>query len=165
MTPPRDPARIDTAYTLVRASPERVYRAMMDCGQLLRWLPPEGMAARIEGFDARAGGGYRMTLTYTEAHATPGKTSEHADVVEVRFVELVPARRIVQDVFFESDDPDYAEPMRMAWDLEPEADATRVRVTCRNVPPGISAADHQLGLRASLDNLAALLDPAGTSHE
>lgn len=154
----RDPNRVDTASLVVQASAARVYEALLDRESLLRWLPPEGMTARIDGFDARVGGGYRMTLTYADPQAARGKTSERTDVVNVRFTALEQDRRLVQEVCFDSPDPAYDEPMDMTWDLLPEAEGTRVRITCRNVPAAISATDHDAGMRSSLANLAGYLE-------
>ena len=61
------------------------------------------MKARVHTFDAREGGAYRMSLEYDDAnHSARGKTSEHADVVKGRFLELVPDERVVEVVEFES---------------------------------------------------------------
>ena len=97
-----------------------------------------------------------MTLTYDhpEPH-NPGKSFEHADVVEARFRELVPGQRIVQVVRFASDDPAFAGDMVMSWTFDRVQDGTRVTIICGNVPSGIREEDHRTGLNASLDNLAA----------
>jgi len=68
----------------------------MDPVQLVEWLPPGEMTGRLHEFDGRAGGGYRMSLFYPSSEGTHrGKTTAREDMVSVRFVELVPARRIV----------------------------------------------------------------------
>ena len=71
----------------------------------MAWLPPAGMTGRFEGFDARPGGSYRMVLTYSDPSGAPGKASVDSDIVEARFVEIVPGERVVQAVDFVSDDP------------------------------------------------------------
>jgi uncharacterized protein YndB with AHSA1/START domain len=93
--------RTDTASWTVTAPPDRVYRALVDPEAMLQWLPPTGMTARLERFDARAGGGYRMVLTYADASGSPGKATADSDVVDVRFIELVPDVRVVQAVDFD----------------------------------------------------------------
>ncbi|ALU38585.1 ATPase [Kocuria flava] len=148
-------ARTDTAARVVPASPERVYAALIDPDALTSWLPPEGMTARFDHFDARPGGSYRMILTYDDASGAPGKTTAASDVVEARFVELVPGVRVVQAGDFVSDDPAYAGSMTMTWELTPVEGGTRVEVRAENVPDGISAEDHAAGLASSLANLAA----------
>lgn len=150
-------ARTDTASRIVEAPPSAVYRAFIDPAALAAWLPPKGMHASIDAFDPRAGGAYRMTLRYEEPSGVHGKTSDDSDVVEGRFVELVPDERIVQAVTFESDDPAFAGEMTMRWLLDPVPEGTRVSIVCENVPAGISAEDHQTGLASTLENLAAHL--------
>jgi uncharacterized protein YndB with AHSA1/START domain len=78
----------------------------------------EGHERHIYEFDARAGGDYRMSLTYVGTdHTTQGKTSEHVDVVKGKFLEFFPNERIVQLVKFESEDPVFAGEMIMTWTL------------------------------------------------
>ncbi|TDF89176.1 SRPBCC family protein [Paenibacillus piri] len=147
--------RIDSASKLIKASPRAIYEAFLDPEALVSWLPPEGMNGHIYEFDAREGGAYRMSLTYVETeHSTLGKTSEHADVVQGRFLELVPDKRIVQLVEFESDDPLFAGEMTMTWSLAAAPEGTEVTIVCENVPEGIQQDDHDAGLRSSLENLA-----------
>ncbi|MDB5556271.1 MAG: Aha1 domain family protein [Rhizobium sp.] len=116
------------------------------------------MKAELERFEPREGGTYRMVLRYEGAEHTPGKSSEHSDVVEGRFVELVPNVRVVQEIDFESDDPAFAGTMRMIWSLVPVAAGTEVAIACENVPDGISQEDHAVGLTSSLENLAAFVE-------
>jgi uncharacterized protein YndB with AHSA1/START domain len=98
--------RTDSASRAIMASPRTIYQALLDPEALVSWLPPQGMKGHIFMFDPREGGIYRMALTYDGSyHSTPGKTSEHSDVVRGRFLELVPDERIVQQVEFESEDP------------------------------------------------------------
>jgi uncharacterized protein YndB with AHSA1/START domain len=150
--------RTDQASRVVRASPQAIYGSFVDPGALAKWLTPSGMTGRIERFEPVVGGGYGMSLTYLRPdHATPGKSSEHEDIVECEFLELTPAKRIVQRVTFQASDPAFQEPMTMTWQLEPVADGTRVTIFCENVPDAISREDHHAGLRSSLSNLAAFM--------
>jgi uncharacterized protein YndB with AHSA1/START domain len=151
----RTVSRTDRASRLIKAPASQIYRAFIDPAALVGWLPPEGMTGEMLDFDARAGGGYRMALRYDDAeHETPGKTSEHADVVETRFVSLNPGRGIVQTAVFDAEDPAFAGTMRMTWTLEPAEGGTRVAITCEDVPQGIRKQDHLAGLKSSLANLA-----------
>jgi uncharacterized protein YndB with AHSA1/START domain len=152
--------RVDVATRLVATSAQVVYRALVDADALAAWLPPEGMTAHLEGFDPRVGGGYRMTLTYDDpTHATPGKASEHSDVVYSRYVDLVPDQRVVQVVEFDSEDPAFAGAMTMTWSLAPVPGGTEVTIRCDDVPDGIGREDHEAGLASSLANLAAFTEP------
>jgi uncharacterized protein YndB with AHSA1/START domain len=147
-------SRTDRASRVIAAPVSRVYAALVDPEALTRWLPPDGMSGRFERFDARPGGSYRLVLTYADASAAPGKTTADSDVVEVRFVDIVPEVRVVQAVDFVSEDPDQAGTMTMTWEVAAVADGTRVEIRAENVPAGISAADHAAGMSSSLANLA-----------
>jgi len=151
-------ARTDTASRVVIASPERVYAAFLDPDALVAWLPPAGMSGRFERFDARPGGSYRMVLTYLDASTAPGKAEADSDIVEVRYVDLVPGVRVVQAVDFVSDDPRYAGTMTMTWEVAGIEAGTRVEFRADDVPVGISAEDHAAGLTSSLSNLATYLE-------
>jgi uncharacterized protein YndB with AHSA1/START domain len=150
--------RTDIAIRLIAAPPDAVYAALVDPDALTSWLPPDGMTATMERYDARPGGSYRMILRYADASGAPGKTTADADVVEARFVELVPGERVVQGVDFVSDDPAFNGTMTMTWRVETVEGGTHVEVRADDVPTGISAEDHAAGLRSSLANLAAYLD-------
>ncbi|QNP75366.1 SRPBCC family protein [Streptomyces roseirectus] len=147
--------RTDRAARLIAAPPTDVYTALVDRDALEAWLPPDGMRGRIEHWDPRPGGGFRMTLTYLDPAHSPGKSSAGTDVVDVRLTALVPPERVVQQAEFTSDDPAYAGTMTMTWQLTATFGGTEVTVTATGVPPGISQADHETGIASSLANLAA----------
>ncbi|MBR8740293.1 SRPBCC domain-containing protein [Nocardiopsis sp. MG754419] len=144
--------RVDRAERRIAAPRPEVYRALVTPESLLAWLPPEGMTARFERFDAS---GYRMVLTYGESGH--GKSSEDTDVVETEFVKLVPDERVVQRIVFAAEDPAFAGVMTMRWSLSDVAEGTLVTIEARDVPPGISPDDHRTGLTSSLANLATHL--------
>ena len=145
--------RTDSGSRLIAASPDRLYAAHLDAEAVAAWRPPQGMRAEIYRFDPRPGGGYRMAFVY-EDPSIGGKSGNNADVFEARYLELVPSRRIVERVTFESDDPALAEPMTVTTTFTPEAGGTRVTSTLENVSPAIGEADHQAGIASSLANLA-----------
>jgi uncharacterized protein YndB with AHSA1/START domain len=151
-------ARTDSACRIVRAPIEGVFAALVERDLLLRWLPPGGMTARFDHFDARPGGTYRLVLTYAADDSHVGKSSAGEDVVEARFVELPPFSRVVQAVEFSSDDPTFAGTMIMTWQLTATRDGTLVEIRADDVPVGISATEHLAGFESSLANLAALLE-------
>jgi uncharacterized protein YndB with AHSA1/START domain len=150
--------RTDSAYRVIDSPPDRVYAALVDSDALASWLPPAGMTGRFESFDARPGGSYRMVLTHSDASGAPGKTTADSDVVDVRFVDVVPGVRVVQEVDFVSDDPRHAGTMTMTWHVTAAGCSARVEVRADDVPEGISAVDHAEGLASSLANLAAYLE-------
>jgi uncharacterized protein YndB with AHSA1/START domain len=147
--------RTDRGSRVISAPLERVWTALIDPEALMVWLPPGEMTGRFERFDARPGGSYRLVLTYADASGAPGKATAGSDVVEARFVDIVPGERVVQAVDFVSDDPAYAGTMTMTWAVTAVRAGTRVDIMADDVPDGISAADHAAGLSSSLANLAA----------
>lgn len=150
--------RTDTASRVVAAPPERVYAAFVDPDALTVWLPPTGMSGRFERFDPRPGGTYRLVLTYDDPSTSPGKATANSDIVEARFVELVPGERVVQAIDFVSDDPSYSGTMTMTWRVTPVQEGTRVDFIATDVPDGISAEAHAAGLASSLENLAGYIE-------
>ena len=152
--------RTDTAARWVDATPDRVHAALIDPAALAEWLPPTGMHAAFEHFDPRPGGSYRMVLTYENADGAPGKSTEDSDIVEARFVEIVPGDRVVQTVEFDSEDPAMSGTMTMTWTVTPRDGGTEVELRTDGVPDGIGADDHAAGMASSLENLAAHLSLA-----
>ena len=143
---------------MIAAAPDDVYAALVDPQALVEWLPPAGMTGSFEQFAAHPGGSYRLVLTYTDRSTSRGKTAADTDIVESRFIELVPGVRVVQAVDFVSDDPSYAGTMTMTWDLTEVDGATQVDITAGDVPAGIAAAEHAAGMASSLENLATYLE-------
>lgn len=150
--------RVDSASKVIKASPRAIYQAYMDPEKLVAWLPPKGMKGRIDVFEPREGGAYRMTLVYEQEGYSAGKSSEDSDVAHGRFVKLIPDRRIVQEVEFDSADPAFAGTMTMTWELRKVAGGTEVEVRAEDVPEGISAEDHLAGIRSTLENLGAFVE-------
>jgi uncharacterized protein YndB with AHSA1/START domain len=146
--------RTDRASRVIAAPPAQVFAALVDREALEVWLPPDGMTARFERFDPRPGGSYRLVLTYADASRATGKATADSDIVEARYVDIVPGVRVVQAVDFVSDDPAFAGTMTMTWEVTAVDGGTRVDITADNVPDGISAEDHASGLASSLANLA-----------
>lgn len=98
-----------------------------------------------------------MMLTYAGPTVARGKATADSDVVEVRFIDIVPGARVVQAVDFVSDDPAYAGTMTMTWEVAAVDGGTRVDITAVDVPDGISPQVHADGLASSLANLADYL--------
>src|ERR687891_935299 len=119
-------SRTDTASRVIAAPTDRVYAALIDPDALAAWLPPAGMSGRFERFDARPGGSYRLVLTYADPSTARGKATADSDIVEARFVDVVPGVRVVQAVEFVSDDPAHAGTMTMTWELTAVDAGTRV---------------------------------------
>lgn len=158
-TPHPDGHRVDRADTVVQGPPDVVYDALVDPAALAQWLPPEGSSGTIEDFDGREGGGYRIVLRFEAPEDT--KTTDDADVSRVELLELIPGRKVVQRIRFETALERFRGAMTMTWRLEPVAAGTRVTVEATDVPPGIAQEDHEEGLGSSLANLAAYLQRRG----
>lgn len=150
--------RIDSASRVIKASPHAIYEAFLNPGALSSWLPPKGMSARIDEFDAKEGGVYRLTLTYETDHSNAGKTSENEDVSRGKFLELVPDTKIVMAGKFDSEDPAFSGEMIQTWYLEAAREGTKVTIICEHVPKGIRKEDHDEGLASSLKNLAEYVE-------
>ncbi len=155
----REMPRTDTASRVIAAAPAQVYSALVDRDALTTWLPPDGMTARFERFDPRPGGSYRLVLTYVDAARAQGKSTAESDVIEARYVDIVPDQRVVQAIEFVSEDPAFAGIMIMTWQVTAVDEGSRIDVTAEDVPDGIPAEDHAAGVASSLANLAEYLEP------
>jgi uncharacterized protein YndB with AHSA1/START domain len=129
-------ARIDRASRMIEAPPAAIYRAHLDPAALAAWRAPQGMRGEVYSFDPREGGGYRMALVYVAGGQ--GKTNDKADVFEGRFVELIPDRRIVEQVRFETDDAAFAGAMTITTTFTAVDGGAQVDVAISHVPAGIS---------------------------
>ena len=150
-------ARRDCASRVINAELGRVFDALVDRTALETWLPPDGMTGKFERFDPAPGGSYRLILTYVDPAGAAAKSSDGADIVEARFVDVVQNDRVIQAVDFVSNDPAYAGTMTMTWAVHATDDGTLVEFTAEDVPDGISAEDHSAGMTSSLENLARFL--------
>ncbi|SPM29180.1 SRPBCC domain-containing protein [Mycobacterium terramassiliense] len=146
----------------IRASPAAVYRALVDADAVAAWRVPDGMSAVVHEFDARAGGRFRVSLTYESADRL-GKTAAATDTYHGRFVELVPDERVVEELEFETADPAFAGAMRVTTTLAGADGGTDVAMLHQGVPPGVSPQDNELGTRMALDKLAALVESRSAS--
>ncbi len=139
---------------MVNAPRDEVFAALVDEAARTVWLPPTGMSGQFSWFDAKPGGGYRLTLTY-DNDATQGKSGENTDVVEVRFTAVDRPCRLVEEADFVSEDPNLTGTMTMTWSLEPMDGETFVTITATDVPEAISSQDHATAFASTLSNLNA----------
>jgi uncharacterized protein YndB with AHSA1/START domain len=150
--------RTDRASRVIDAPVARVFNALVNRDALQTWLPPAGMTARFERFDPTPGRSYRLVLTYAHPTNSRGKSSADSDIVEARYVDIVPNDRVVQAVDFVSDDPAFAGTMTMTWAVGAVDGGARAEITADDVPDGISADDHAAGLTSSLGNLTRYVE-------
>lgn len=140
---------------LIKARAEDLYAAFVDPVALVAWLPPGEMTGVIHDFDARVGGGYRMSLFYpADERGFRGKTAEREDLVEVRFLELAPPSRLVEAVTFVTSDPALRGEMTLTATFEELRGGTEVTLLFENLPPGLRPEDNDAGARLSLEQLA-----------
>ena len=141
----------------IRASRDKVYRALLDADSVRQWMVPDQMTSHILSFDPHEGGTFRISLTY-DAPTTAGKSDQRTDSFHGRFVKLVPDREVIQVVEFETDDPSMMGEMTITYVLTDADGGTELAGVHENLPPGVTPADNELGWRMSLDKLARLVE-------
>lgn len=147
---------------VIKAQREVVYQAFIDPSALAAWLAPGDMTGKVHEFDARVGGGYRMSLFYPSSEQRyQGKTSQREDRFTARFVELIPPKRIVQAISFDTMDPAFSGEMTMVVTLEDLDGATEVAILFDHIPVGIRPEDNEAGTRLSLEKLARYIEGKG----
>jgi uncharacterized protein YndB with AHSA1/START domain len=137
-------------HRVLRASPERVYRAFLDPDALVKWMPPDGYTGKVHHLDARVGGSYRMSFTSFatgQSHAFGGK-----------YVELLPNERIRHTDEF--DDPNLPGTMQVTVVLKKAFCGTELSITQEGVPEAIPAEACYLGWQESLALLARFVEAA-----
>jgi len=135
-------------HRVLRAPPERVYRAFLDPDAMVKWIPPNGFSARVHHMDAREGGSYKMSFT----NFSTGKS--HAFGGE--YLELVPHERIRYNDQF--DDPNLPGAMQVTISLKQVSCGTELTITQEGVPDVIPAEACYLGWQESLILLGKLVE-------
>ena len=135
-------------HRVLRATPDRVYRAFLDPDAMVKWLPPNGFTGKIHHMDSRVGGTYKMSFT----NFTSGKS--HAFGGE--YLELVPNERIRWTDRF--DDPGLPGEMQVAVTLKPVSVGTEVNIVQAGLPDAIPPEACYLGWQESLTLLAKLVE-------
>jgi len=135
-------------HRVLRATPERIYRAFLDADAMAKWLPPNGFTGKVHHVRAEVGGTYRMSFT----NFTTGRS--HAFGGE--YLELVPNERICHTDKF--DDPNLAGEMRTTVSLKKVSCGTELQVVQEGIPSVIPVDACYLGWQASLMQLAQLVE-------
>ena len=135
-------------HRVLRATPERIYRAFLDPDAMAKWLPPNGFTGKVHQMDPRVGGKYRMSFT----NFTSGKS--HAFGGE--YLELVPNERIRNTDKFE--DPSLPGEMQVTVTLKKVLVGTEVNIVQEGIPDVIPAEACVLGWQESLTLLAKLVE-------
>jgi uncharacterized protein YndB with AHSA1/START domain len=135
-------------HRVLRATPERVYRAFLDAGAMVKWLPPNGFTGHVDHLEARVGGTYKMSFTnFTtgESHSFGGE-----------YLELTPNERILHTDRF--DDPNLPGEMQTTITMKQVSVGTELNIVQEGVPAQIPAEACYLGWQESLTLLAKLVE-------
>ena len=145
---------------LVRAPRSAVYAALLDPRAVETWRVPDDMVARVQEWEAREGGRYRVSLTY-RGEQRAGKTEGGTDAYDGRFERLVPHEQVVEVITFDSPDPAFAGEMTLTTTLRESDEGTEVEVHHEGIPDAVSPEDNRVGTTMSLTKLAAYVEGAG----
>jgi uncharacterized protein YndB with AHSA1/START domain len=136
-------------HRVLKAPPERVYRAFLDADANAKWLPPNGFTCKVHQLDARVGGSYKMSFT----NFTTGSSHSFGG----KYLELVPNERIRHTDAF--DNPGMPGSMTTTIELKKVFCGTELNVTQEGIPDAIPPEMCYLGWQDSLVLLAKLVEP------
>jgi uncharacterized protein YndB with AHSA1/START domain len=136
-------------HRVLRAAPERVYRAFLDADAMAKWLPPNGFTGKVHHLDAKVGGTHKMSFT----NFTTGKSHSFGG----RYLEMRPNELIRYTDKF--DDPNLPGEMQVTVALKKVSCGTELTIVQEGVPDVIPADACYLGWQESLAQLANLVDP------
>lgn len=137
-----------TLHRVLRTTPEKIYRAILDPDALVKWNPPHGFTAKVHHLDPKVGGTFKMSFT----NFSTGKSHSFGG----KYLELTPHERIrLTDVF---DDPNLPGEMQTTYTLKPVSCGTELTVVQEGIPDAIPAEACYLGWQESLLLLANLVE-------
>ena len=135
-------------HRVLRAPPERVYRAFLDADATAKWLPPNGFTAKVHHMDARVGGTFRMSFT--------NFTTDQTHAFGGEYLELVPNERIRYTDKF--DDPNLPGVLETTVSLKEVSCGTELSVAQEGIPSAIPVEQCYVGWQESLVLLAKLVE-------
>jgi uncharacterized protein YndB with AHSA1/START domain len=135
-------------HRVLRATPERVYRAFLDADAMAKWLPPNGFTGKVHHVDAKVGGTYKMSFT----NFTTGKSHSFGGT----YLELTPQKLIRHTNQFEG--PNLPGEMQTTISLKQVFCGTELNITQEGIPAAIPAGACYLGWQESLTLLAKLVE-------
>ena len=136
-------------HRVLRAAPEKVYRAFLDADAMAKWLPPNGFTCKVHHLDAKVGGTYKMSFT--------NFTTGHGHSFGGEYLELVPHERIRHTDRF--DDPNLPGEMQTTITLKKVFCGTELHIVQEGLPEVIPTEACYLGWQESLTLLAQLVEP------
>ena len=135
-------------HRVLRATPERIYRAFLDPDAKVKWLPPNGFTGKVHHLEPRVGGTYKMSFT----NFTSGKSHSFGGT----YLELVPHEKLRWTDRF--DDPNLPGEMTVTVSLKKVSVGTEVQIVQAGVPDVIPPDACTLGWQESLTLLAKLVE-------
>jgi uncharacterized protein YndB with AHSA1/START domain len=141
-------------HRVLKAPPERVYRAFLDPNAMAKWLPPNGFTGQVHHLEARVGGTYKMSFT----NFTTGKSHSFGG----EYLELIPNERIRNTDRF--DDPNLPGEIQNTITLTKVSVGTELNIVQEGVPSVIPPEACYLGWQESLTLLAKLVEPEIPDH-
>ena len=135
-------------HRVLRATPERVYRAFLDADAMAKWLPPHGFTGKVHHIDARVGGTYTMSFT--------NFSSGHSHSFGGAYLELLPNERIRHTDKF--DDPNFPGEMQTTISIRQVYCGTELYIVQEGIPEAIPPEACYLGWQESLTLLAQLVE-------
>jgi uncharacterized protein YndB with AHSA1/START domain len=135
-------------HRVLRAKPEKVYRAFLDPDAMVKWLPPHGFTGKVHHLEAKVGGTYRMSFT--------NLSTGHSHSFGGSYLELVPGERIRHSDKF--DDPNLPGEMQVTITLKEVFCGTELHIVQEGIPDVIPTAACCLGWQESLSLLAQLVE-------
>jgi len=135
-------------HRVLRAKPERVYRAFIDADAMAKWLPPNGFTGKVHHLDAKVGGTYKMSFT--------NFSTGHSHAFGGKYLELVPGQRIRYTDRF--DDPNLPGEMMTTISIAPVSVGVELNITQEGIPAAIPTEACYLGWQESLTLLAQLVE-------
>jgi len=136
-------------HRVLRAKPQRVYRAFLEADAKAKWLPPYGFTCTVHHLDARVGGTYKMSFT--------NFSTGHAHSFGGEYLELIPNQKIAYTDKF--DDPLLPGDMRTVVSLREVSCGTELSIVQEGVPEAIPVEMCYLGWQESLSLLANVVEP------
>lgn len=136
-------------HRVLKAPPDRVYRAFLDPDAMAKWLPPHGFTGKVHHMDAKVGGTYRMSFT--------NFASGHSHSFGGTWLELVPNERIRHTDTF--DDPNLPGEMTVTITLKKVVCGTELNIVQEGIPDVIPTEMCCLGWQESLELLGKLVEP------
>jgi len=137
-------------HRVLRAPPERVYRAFLEADALAKWLPPYGFTCQVHQLDARVGGTHRMSFR--------NFSTGHGHSFGGEYLELVPNEKLRYTDRF--DDPKLPGTLEVTVSLRPVLCGTELSIVQSGIPEAIPVEMCYLGWQESLAQLAQLVEPA-----